>query len=304
MPVGRVLIVRLGVLFVALEAAICAAADWPQWGGRDCRNLVSSETGLPDSFEPGKKRPSGGGIDMKTTKNVRWAARLGSAAYGNTTVAAGRVYVGTDDLTLDEDPRFTRSRGGLVKCLDEATGELVWQLAVPQRKDLPEGIHFSHQHLGICSSPTVDGDRVYVVSSAGDVVCLDAAGQADGNDGPFTEEGRYMVGPEKEPVKLKKTDGDVLWRFDPIDELDVYVHDAASCSVLIHGDMLYVGTSNGVDAPHDKVINPEAPSLIVLDKRSGRLVAVDDAKSSSSAGATASATPSRPSRRPPTSRSP
>ena len=41
----------------------------------------------------------------------------------------------------------------------------------------------------------VQGDRVYVVSSAGDILCLDAAGLADGNDGPFLDEAQYIKNP-------------------------------------------------------------------------------------------------------------
>jgi outer membrane protein assembly factor BamB len=268
----------LGLLCLTLPSAVVWGADWPQWGGSDQRNLVSVETGLPERFVPGRKQPSGAGIDPETTENVKWTARLGSAAYGNPTVAGGKVFVGTDDLTLASDPRLSRSRGGLVKCLDEATGELLWQLAIPERTDLPPGTHFGHQFLGVCSSPTVEGNRLYVISSAGEVLCLDVNGQADGNDGPFIDEGQYMVGPHKPPVELTTTDADIIWRFDPIDQLGVRPHDAASCSVLIHGDLLYTGTSNGVDEPHAKVLAPEAPSLIVLDKRTGRLVATDDEK--------------------------
>ena len=43
------------------------------------------------------------------------------------------------------------------------------------------------------------------------------------------------------------------------------------------GDYLYVGTSNGVDRSHTHVPCPKSPSLIVLDKKTGRLVAKDDA---------------------------
>jgi outer membrane protein assembly factor BamB len=57
--------------------------------------------------------------------------------------------------------------------------------------------------------------------------------------------------------------------------------DAANSSVLVVGDFLYVCTSNGVDQwPSDTkplvVPAPLAPSLIVLHKNTGRLVAVDD----------------------------
>lgn len=266
-------VLLIGPVAVWMTTGGARAADWPQWGGRNSRNMVSEETGLPDSFEPGKKMPSGRGIDPATTKNVKWTARLGSAAYGNPTVARGKVFLGTDDLTVSEDPRFTRSKGGLVKCLDEATGELVWQLVCPKRSNIPKEMHFSHQHLGVCSSPTVDGGRVYVVSSAGDVLCLDVDGQADGNDGPYADEGQYLASHGKKPVDLSERDGDILWRFDPIEELGVFVHDAASCSVLVHGDVVYLSTSNGVNEAHDAVIAPEAPAMIALDKRTGRLVA-------------------------------
>ncbi len=274
MIISRTSVCSLGVLCLVLWPTTAPAADWTQWGGDDSRNMVSGEKSLPDSFEPGEKKPSGGGIDPATTKNVRWTARLGSAAYGNPTVAGGKVFLGTDDLTVTDDPRFKRSRGGLVKCLDEATGELLWQLVIPQRTTgLPKDIHFSQQHLGVCSSPTVEEGRVYVVSSAGDVLCLDADGQADGNDGPYTDEARYMVPHDKPPVELGQRDADILWRYDPIDEINVNVHDAASCSILIHGDLLYLSTSNGVDEPHKKVLAPEAPAIIVLEKNTGRLVA-------------------------------
>jgi outer membrane protein assembly factor BamB len=281
MTVGRARAVCLGLLSYAAGLSVACAADWPQWGGRDCRNNVSEQKGLPDWFVPGEKKSGGGGIDMATTKNVKWVARLGSAAYGNPVVAGGRVYVGTDNLTLAEDPRFKRTRGGLVRCFDEATGKLLWQLAVPERTKVSKETHFSQQHLGTCSSAAVEGDRVYILTSAADVVCLDVHGQANGNDGPFLDEGRYMAGSDKPPVAIRPTDADVLWRYDLIDELGVCPHDAASCSVLIHGDLLYLSTSNGVDAAHAKVVNPKAPAFIALDKRTGRLAASEDEKLSS-----------------------
>jgi outer membrane protein assembly factor BamB len=254
------------------------AADWPQWGGTNNRNMVSQEKGLPDSFEPDREKASGKSGNGQKARNVKWFARLGAFAYGNPTVADGRVFVGTNAQTLSADPRFDFAKGGLLKCFDADSGRLVWQLAIPERSKLPAGMHFGHQYLGVCSSPNVDGDRVYIVTSADEVLCLDVRGQANGNDGSFKDEAQYMVGPGKTPVKLTEKDGDIIWRFDLIDELGVFPHDAASCSALIVGDMLYVGTSNGVDKPHRNVIAPQAPSLVVLDKMTGRLLATDAEK--------------------------
>jgi outer membrane protein assembly factor BamB len=55
--------------------------------------------------------------------------------------------------------------------------------------------------------------------------------------------------------------------------LGAFIHDAASCSVLLHGDLVYVTTSNGVDKAHEKVLAPEAPVLVALDRHTGRLAA-------------------------------
>jgi outer membrane protein assembly factor BamB len=254
---------RYLAVLVLCGSSSAVAADWPQWGGRDCRNMISAERGLPDGFTPGVKDPRGGGIDLATTHNVRWIARLGSAAYGNPTVANGRVFVGTDDLTLTDVPRGGHRGGGLVKCFDEATGRLLWQLAVPPRTNLPKEIFFRHQELGTCSSPTVENDRVYVVTTDDAVVCLDARGGR-----PLPRGGHGDLSPAVEPK--------VLWRFDLIDRLHVSPHDAASCSVLIHGDVLYTSTSNGVDESHEHMVRPEAPAFVALDKRTGRLVARED----------------------------
>ncbi len=258
---------------VSLGGSPALAGDWPQWGGSDGRDMVSDEKRLPDSFLPGERRSAAPGIDLATTKNVKWVARLGSYAYGNPTVAGGRVFVGTDCQSLSPAERNATNGCGLVKCLDEATGKLLWQLIVPERTDLPPGVYFTHQNLGVCSSPTVDGDRVYAVTSDDAVVCLDVHGQ------PKPTGERPRAGRKGRPVD----DGaplaaKVIWRYDLINELRVSPHDSASCSVLIHGDVLYVGTSNGVDKSHERIVSPDAPALIALDKRTGRLLAVENEK--------------------------
>lgn len=256
--------------------------DWPRWGGRDDCNMVSTETDLPDAFAPGRKRPDGGGVDPQTTENVKWTVRLGSITYGTPTVADGRVYVGTNDFRL-ADPRLKPTRGGLLKCLDEQTGHLLWQLAMPRKPIDKRQFAFDHMNLGVCSTATVEEDRVYLVTNRCEVACLDVNGQANGNDGPYVNEGQYFVGKSGTAVELNDDDADILWLFDMWDDPRVATRptDAANSSVLIVGDFLYVSTSNGVDQwPSDtsplQVPAPLAPSLIVLEKTTGRLAAVDD----------------------------
>src|SRR4051794_4889148 len=70
---------------VALLAvcAISRAEDWPRWGGNDPgRNMYSPAKGLPSQFEPGKFKKGTEEIDLATTKNVKWVAKLGSQSYG------------------------------------------------------------------------------------------------------------------------------------------------------------------------------------------------------------------------------
>ena len=248
-------------------ASLIHAADWPQWGGSDPgRNLVSTETGLPTEFKA-----------HAPMENVRWMVKLGGAVQGNPTVSNGKVFVGTDDAALEEDSRFVRTHAGMVQCLDEATGKVLWRLAIPQRmRDrLPQNAHYGEQKLGVCSSPAVSGNRAYVVTPSCEVLCLDVNGMADGNDGPFQDEARYMAGAGHPSIKLGKQDGDIIWSFDLIDQLGICPHDVASCSPIVDGRFLYTVSCNGVDKPHEKCLRPDAPSFICLDSQTGKLLATD-----------------------------
>ncbi|MHC4693443.1 MAG: PQQ-binding-like beta-propeller repeat protein, partial [Planctomycetota bacterium] len=80
------LIIAVCILSASLSAP---AADWPQWGGTNNRNMVSQEKGLPDSFEPDRDKASGKSGNGQKARNVKWMARLGAFAYGNPTVADG-----------------------------------------------------------------------------------------------------------------------------------------------------------------------------------------------------------------------
>jgi outer membrane protein assembly factor BamB len=274
----RFLAVAAAGLVALVLAAAVQAADWPQWGGPDPgRNMVSPETGLAATFDPGTKDAETGRIDPATAKNVLWGVRVGSYAYGNPTVSGGKIFLGTDDTLLEGDTRMKRGEGGMVQCRSEATGELLWRLVAPKRtkERLHKDAHYGQQKFGTCSSPAVVGDRVYVVTHACEVVCLDVKGLADGNDGPFKDEGQYMVGPGKTPVELVATDADILWVYDMVDSLGVCPHDVASCSPLVLDGVVYTVTSNGVDGPHAKCPSPDAPSFIALDAATGRLLATD-----------------------------
>lgn len=245
----------------------CSAADWPQWGGTDQRNMASNEKNLPARVSPDEKSPV----------HLKWSYRLGTHTYGNVTVSQGRVFVGTNDKSLSH-PHVASTNGGLVVCLNEADGTLLWQLPIPRYVTDKSKFNFDDAALGVCSSLTLEGDFAYGVSSRGEVLCLDVKGQADGNAGPFLKEAAYMAGDPEAAFDLQPTDGDIVWAYDMLKEIPSWPQDASSCAILIYRDYLIVGTSNGVDSSHSNVPFPDAPSLLCLDKRTGKLIAADDEK--------------------------
>jgi len=248
-------------LVAAIASSALPAADQPQWGQRFTRNMVSAERGLPDSFDPAAGR------------NVKWSAALGTETNGSPIVAAGAVLVGTNRAAAG-DGRHRGDRGVLM-CFGQADGKLRWQLVVPKLED----DRFADWHnVGIMSPPTVEGGRAYVVSNRGEVLCLDLAGLANGNDGPYRDEGKHMAAAGKAPLAVEPSDADIVWRYDMRYTLGVRQHNGSNGSILLHGRLLYVSTSNGVDKSHRNIPAPDAPSLIVLDKATGRLVATDKAR--------------------------
>jgi outer membrane protein assembly factor BamB len=273
----------LPLITAALLAAgyVTPAQDWPQWGGNDPgRNMFSPAKGLPDRFEPGKLLKGTEKYDPATQKNVRWVAKLGSQSYGNTTVANGRVYTGTNN----DSPRDPKHQGdrSILMCLDERTGELIWQLVVPKLKS---GKVNDWEGLGLLASPTIEGNRVYVVTSRCEVLCLDVDGMANGNDGPYKDEAKYAVldivdaaNKAMPPIQPGPKDADIIWRYDMMDELGVFPHNASNCSVLIVGDTIYVCTSNGQDWTHSNIPSPNSPSFIALNKKTGEFLGEDDSK--------------------------
>src|ERR1700674_5677157 len=89
----RVLLILLAMVLavaafawpVRLAASDPGTGEWPMWGGAPDRNMVSNMKGLPLQW------------DVKTKKNVKWMAKLGSQSYGNPVVGGGMVFVGTNN---------------------------------------------------------------------------------------------------------------------------------------------------------------------------------------------------------------
>src|SRR5581483_5524808 len=175
---------------------------------------------------------------------------LGSKAYGGPVVAGGKVFVGTNN----EKPRNPKVLGdrGVLMCFRAADGQFLWQHV---HQKLESGRVNDWPKEGICSSPVVEGKRLYYVNNRCELICADTEGLLDGkNDGVQDEQYKG------------KTDADIIWRLDMIGELKVFPHNLATCSPMLVGDTLFVITSNGVDEGHVNIPRPAAPSFLALDK--------------------------------------
>ena len=255
------------VALLLLFTGVTLADDWPMWGHDPSRNMVSAEKGLPSSLDPGKARDDGTIDPATVSKNVKWVAKLGTQSYGNPVCAGGKVLVGTNNGSANFRPDL-QGDFGVLACFD-LTGKPSWFLFSPK---LAAGKVSDWEQVGLCSSPTIDGNRVYVVTNRCEVLCIDLDGMKNGNDGPFKDEGEYIAGPGNSPVPVGDRDADIIWRYDMRDELGVFPHNMTSSSVLVVGDKLFVTTSNAVDWTNHRTPSPDAPALICLDKKTGRLL--------------------------------
>jgi len=229
--------------------------------------IISSQSGVEgaDSALP----------EVFSEEDLLWEVVLGTHQYTKPRIDGGQIFLGINDRNLNHAV-LKKTGGGILMCLEEGTGEMLWQLVIPRYMEGTQApFHFNHWECGVCSRPAVEGKRLYIVGSRGEVLCVDRRGQADGNDGPFVGEAEYMGVPADSGYELGETDGDIIWRYDMIEELSVVPHDVCGSSPLLYGDFLYVCTSNGMDDTHKNPANPSAPSLIVLDKETGRLAGTD-----------------------------
>ena len=135
---------------VLVTAPTTLANDWPEWRGSG-RLGVWDETGIVD--------------ELPAELKVKWRVPI-SSGFSGPAVADGRVFI-TD---WAEDPA-SRTMDGTERAiaLDEESGEILWTREWPTSYRMLMGSYA----IGPRATPTVDGDRVYVVGAAGDLYCLD-----------------------------------------------------------------------------------------------------------------------------------
>lgn len=244
-----------GVLYLATRNTLVAVAgkeqphppglDWPQFGRDGSRNAVSPEKNLPLWWRAAERDATG---VVRPAKNVLWSTALGSITYGDPVVVDGRVWVGTNNA---RDPKFNpKDDASVLQCIDARTGESLYRYVSPR---LPS-LHEDWPRSSLASSPLIEGDRLWTVTNRCEVVCLDIAPLRQGTGEPA-----------------------VLWKLDMRKELGVVPYGTPMgltrrCSPAGFEDWLYVITGNGVGANHQAVAAPQAPSLVCLEKKTGKVV--------------------------------
>jgi outer membrane protein assembly factor BamB len=178
-----------------------APAEWFQWRGPN-RDGISAETGLLQVW------PKAGPPQV-------WRVNGVGNGYSSFSTSGGRLY------TLG-----ARSGTEYVIALDRASGKKLWETANGQRYQNDRGD-------GPRSTPTVDGDRLYVLGGSGDLTCLEAAtgkkvwsinlvAKFGGvnpywgySESPLIVGDRLLVnagGRRASIVAIKKADGSTLWQ--------------------------------------------------------------------------------------------
>ena len=202
------------------------AIDGSQWGGSSARNNAREGKDLPVQWNVGTfDKKTGEWSRGPEVKNVRWVAKLGSESYGSAIVAGDRVFCATNNA--GRDPRYpSKIDLGCLVAFRAGDGGFLWQYSAEKLK--AKNVDYAEQ--GICSSPVIEGNRLWIVTNRSQVVCLDT------------------------------TTGGVIWAFDMMQRLGSVPRYMTSCSPTVAGELVLSGTSNGVDT-NDRIPAPKRPAL-------------------------------------------
>lgn len=205
-------------------------------------------------------------FDVTTGKNVLWTARLGSMAWGGPTVSGGKIFVGSNNAAgyLDQYPP-TKDMGVLL-CFDIKDGSFLWQ---DSNEKHPSGRVHDWPLQGVTSAPAVEGDRLWYVSNLAEVVCLDTEGFYDDEDDGIADIKPRELS-RRDPAKMLQAD--TVWRFDMMANLNVFPHNASCSGVAFSSHAVFVNTGNAVNETHLEIPNPQAPSFLALDKKTGKVL--------------------------------
>lgn len=199
-------VVLCAAVFV-LSLAARSSDSWPTFRGAE-RTAVAPDKGLLDEW------PEGG-------PKLAWKAVGAGRGYSSLAIVGGRIY------TLGDAPSTANDEDEYLVCFNQADGKQLWKTKTGQAWNQGKPAWQSSR-----STPTVDGDRVYVISPHGQLICCRTSGEElwrhdlkeefDGKkaDGwGYSEsvliDGERLVctpgGPKNTMVALDKVTGSTLW---------------------------------------------------------------------------------------------
>ena len=245
---------KLATVMVVFSVTGASAADWPGVYG-PARNNTSDQKGLLRTW------PAEG-------PKVLWTAPVG-AGFGGPAVSDGKVYL------LDRDEAV----GDKLRVLELSSGKELWSFAY----DAPGKFMFA----GSRTTPTVDGDRVYISGPLGDLYCLNTKTQKpvwhkniwkDFGGGelprwaivqhPLLYGNLLIVAPQTSEagvVAYDKLTGELKWKSAPLSGTTGYVspsivkvggedHVVVTMASVGRGRTAKDGTLNGLDPKTGKVL--------------------------------------------------
>jgi outer membrane protein assembly factor BamB len=189
----------------ALAFIVFSAANWPQWRGIH-RDGISSETGLL------KEWPKGG-------PSMVWKVDGLGDGFSTPAIVGSRIYLISNEGLENE----------FVQALDVSSGKQIWSKRIGKVGEPDQ----NPSYPGARSTPTIDGNHIYALGSAGDLVCLDRKtgdiiwhknlqtdfggkpGEWAYSESPLVD-GDVVVatpgGSEATLVALNKSNGEVVWK--------------------------------------------------------------------------------------------
>ncbi|MFN3191196.1 MAG: PQQ-binding-like beta-propeller repeat protein [Aureliella sp.] len=227
-----------GVLCGAVQRV--QAEDWPTFRGAD-RTGIAPDTGLLDEW------PAEG-------PKLLWAADGAGRGYASPAISGNRLF------TLGDGPSTAGDADEYLTCFDLATGKQLWKTKTGEPWN-----NGRTSWQGSRATPTVDGDRVYVMTPFGKLYCAktsngevlwskDLKGDLGGkkkdvwgySESPLID-GSTLVctpgGPKNTVVGLDKMSGDLVWSCARPDDVGA----GHSCVVIanVGGKKIYVQNTGG-----------------------------------------------------------
>lgn len=191
----------LSCAWILTTVSVATAGNWSQWRGSN-RDGVAEQESIRTDW---KARPP----------QLLWTVDGMGEGYASVSIADGVLY------TTGNNPQ-----GQQVVAVDALTGKSLWSQTLTEAPP-------KHGYTGSRCTPTIDGDRLYVVTSNGAILCLN---RADGSivwtkdferqwqgemmshwgysESPLVDEEAVICtpgGPGALLVKLDKLTGDEIW---------------------------------------------------------------------------------------------